>query len=265
MKEGGKMGIVETNDWLDKDFRDPIKICGKLVPYFKNQKAIEIYKQLLEFGMYHPSIQTKETVDILKKGNAWDQVKSYYEHYRKKWSGPDIPIFIFPLDKSRGFFTRQEQGKSGVSFPDKIFLFLSKLDDPRELEALFIHEYHHVCRLNSIKGNMENYTLLDSIIIEGLAEYTVWRNCGKKYLANWCNMYSKDDIENFWSKYLKNNLDCKKNERLHDQLLYGYGRIPKLLGYAAGFELVKTYYEDKSFSTKPSFSLPSEDFIIMEK
>jgi uncharacterized protein YjaZ len=258
------MGIVKTYDWLEKDLKDPIKLCERLVPYFEKQNPIEIYKQLLEYGMYHPSRQTWDIVDMLKKGKVWDKVKSYHEFYRKKWAGPDIPIFIFPIEQSRGFFTRQEKGKSGVSFPDKIFLFLSKLDDPIELEALFIHEYHHVCRLNSLNGKMENYTLLDSIIIEGLAEYTVLKNCGKKYLANWCNLYTEDQMNTFWSRYLKNNLDCKKNEKIHDQLLYGYGRIPKLLGYAAGFELVKKYYEDRNFSTKLSFSLPSANFIDTE-
>lgn len=264
MKEGEEMGIVQTYDWLEQDFKDPIKLCERLVPYFKKQNPMEIYRQLLEYGMYHPSRQTWDTVDALKRGKAWDKVKGFHEFYQKKWSGPDIPIFIFPVEQSHGLFTRQEKGKSGVSYPDKLFLFLSKMDDLKELEALFIHEYHHVCRLNSLKGNMEDYTLLDSIIIEGLAEYTVLKNCGKKYLANWCNMYEKSQMKIMWNKYLKNNLDCKKNERIHKHLLYGSGGIPKLLGYAVGFELVKKYYETRRFSTKLSFSISSKEFIDIE-
>ncbi|MDF1512080.1 DUF2268 domain-containing putative Zn-dependent protease, partial [Robertmurraya sp. DFI.2.37] len=33
----------------------------------------------------------------------------------------------------------------------KCFLFLTPLEDLMELEALFVHEYHHVCRMNKQK------------------------------------------------------------------------------------------------------------------
>jgi uncharacterized protein YjaZ len=261
MKEGEEMGLIQTNQWLEDSFRHPIKMCEKLVPYFKTQNGKEIYEQLLEFGMYQPSRATLNTVDLLNEGKAWDQIERYFEYYQKKWSGPDIPIFLFPLDQSRGLFIRRESSKSGVSFPDKIFLFLSNLDDPKELEALFVHEYHHVCRLNRLKGNMEDYTLLESLIIEGLAEYAVLKNCGQKYLASWCNMYAEEELEYFWDKYLKNHLNSKKKEKIHDHLLYGHGQIPKLLGYAAGFSLVQNYFKKSRFSTKLSFTIPASKFL----
>jgi uncharacterized protein YjaZ len=261
MKEVGNMGVINTLDWLEKDFRNPIKICEKLVPYFENQPAIEIYKQLQEFGMYKPSRQTWDTIEIMKVEEAGNLVQRFFDHYKKKWGGPDIPIFLFPLNQSRGFFIRQDKGKSGVTFSDKLFLFLSNMDDHKELEALFVHEYHHACRLNRLKGKMDNYTLLDSIIIEGLAEFSVLKNCGEKYLAHWCTMYTEKEIEKFWDLYLKDNINRRKKEKIHDILLYGHGRIPKLLGYAAGFSLVQRYYKQNDFSTKRSFSIPASKFI----
>lgn len=256
------MGIIRTDEWLKKDFNRPDKICERLVPYFKGQKANEIYSQLLKFGMYRPSWRTQKNLDSMFDDNAWEQVEKLFFKYKNKWSGPDIPVFLFPLEQKGGFFFRQdERNKAGVSFPDKMFLFLSHYDDPMELEALIVHEYHHVCRLRSLNKKMEDYTLMDSIIIEGLAEYAVLRNCGKEYLASWCNIYTEKEMSFFWHRLLKEQLDKKKNDRVHDELLYGGGRIPSLLGYAAGYNIVKKFYHTENYSTKLSFSIPASKFI----
>jgi uncharacterized protein YjaZ len=192
---------------------------------------------------------------------AWDKVEQLFQKYKKKWNGPDIPVFLFPIAQSRGFFLREEKSKAGVSFPDKMFLFLSHYEDPKEIEALFVHEYHHVCRLRMLNKKMEDYTLLDSIIIEGLAEYAVLINCGREYLANWCRMYTEREISSFWDKYLKKQLGKKKNERAHDELLYGGGRIPNLLGYAVGFSVVENFYKNHNYSTKLSFISPALNYL----
>ncbi|NRD78422.1 DUF2268 domain-containing protein [Bacillus sp. BRMEA1] len=256
------MGIIRTDKWLRDDFDRPIKICEKLKTYFKGQTATEIYTQLLKFGMYRSSKAALNNLHDMKDYNAWDIVDKIFYKYQKQWSGPDIPIFLFPLGQERGFFFRQEERrKAGVSFPDKMFLFLSNYYDPKEIEALFVHEYHHVCRLRTLNKNLQKYTLLDSIIIEGLAEYAVLKNCGEKYLANWCNMYSERELEIFWDRFLKQQLDKKKHDRVHDELLYGGGRVPHLLGYAVGYNIVRKYYERNHYSTKLSFSTSASEYI----
>lgn len=256
------MGIIRTDEWLKKDFDHPTKICERLLPYFKGQKANAIYSQLLKFGMYRPSWRTKRNLESMMDDHAWDQVETLFFKYKNKWSGPDIPVFLFPLEQRGGLFFRQdERNKAGVSFPDKMFLFLSHYQDPKELEALVVHEYHHVCRLRALNKRMEDYTLLDSIIIEGLAEYAVRKNCGREYLANWCTIYTERELAFFWDRFLKEQLDKRKNDRNHDELLYGGGRIPALLGYAAGYNIVRKYYQTESYSAKQSFSTPASKFI----
>ena len=42
----------------------------------------------------------------------------------------------------------------------------------QELQALFAHEYNHVCRIHILK-TLDEMTLLDSLILEGLAEDAV--------------------------------------------------------------------------------------------
>lgn len=255
------MGIIQTDRWLKDEFDRPVKICKQLIPYFKGQKEIDIYNQLINYGMYRPSRSSKLNLDYMNEENLWEQTGRLLHHYKNKWSGPDVPIFLFPLALSRGFFMRQEGNKSGVSFPDKMFLFISQLSDIKELEALFVHEYHHVCRLSSLKKKMDDYTLLESIIIEGLAEYTVLKTCGNDYLAKWCKLYSEKEITFFWKKYLSHQLLKRKNERGHDELLYGGGRIPHLLGYAAGFHIVEAFYRKNRYSTKLSFTMPAKKYL----
>lgn len=256
------MGIIRTDQWLEKDFDRPIKICERLLPYFKGQKANEIYNQLQNFGMYRPSWKSRNNVSEMKEYNAWDRVEELFNIYVKKWSGPNIPIFLFPLNERGGLFIRRdERRKAGVSFPDKMFLFLSSYEDLKEVEALFVHEYHHVCRLRALNKDFKEYTLLDSLIIEGLAEYAVYKHCGKEYLANWCRMYTDREISYFWDRYIKKQLDISKNQKLHDELLYGGGRFPLLLGYAAGYNIIRKFYEKQNYSTKLSFTQPASKYL----
>lgn len=259
------MGIIQTDKWLEEEFNRPTKICEKLLPAFNGQSAPKIYNQLTEFGMYTPSHLTKEIFNSMKETKVWEEVERIFQEYKRRWGGPDIPIYLFPIGQQRSFFSRQEEKvKGGVSYPDKMFLFLSNRLTAQEVEALFVHEYHHICRLKMQKKRFEDYTLLDSIIIEGLAEYSVLVHCGRNYLADWCSMYTDSELENLWDKYINKNLDLKKSEKKHDDLLYGLGRVPKLLGYAAGFKIVENYYKSNHYSTRLSFKLPAKQYVIAE-
>jgi uncharacterized protein YjaZ len=255
------MGIIATDEWLRKEFDQPRRLCDRLTPYFKKQNGNDVYRQLSLFGMYKPSMVSWHTFNQMLDEQTWSKIDKIYQPYKAKWEGPEIPVFLFPIDQSGGLFRKSDRTKSGVSFPDKMFLFVSPELDDKELEALFVHEYHHVCRLNKLKGNIQEYTLLDSIIIEGLAEYAVLKNCGEDYLADWCTMYSEKQIDQLWERFLKDRLSIKKKEKLHDDLLYGNGRFPHLAGYAAGFSIVQEYYQNHPFSIKKSFALSARKLI----
>jgi uncharacterized protein YjaZ len=260
-KWGEVMGIIQTDQWIVEEFEHPVKICEKLKSYFKGKSENDIYNLLMNFGMYRPTRSARKNFELLLEQKAWDKVEKLFNKYKQKWNGPDIPVFLFPVAQSSGFFFREAKSKAGVSFPDKMFLFLSHYENPKEVEALLVHEYHHVCRLRKLNKRMEDYTLLDSIIIEGLAEYAVLKNCGPEYLAVWCRMYKEKELIIYWDKYLKKQLDTKKHERVHDELLYGEGRLPNLLGYAMGYHIVEQFYKTHNYSTKLSFSNPAINYL----
>ncbi|PLR80945.1 DUF2268 domain-containing protein [Bacillus sp. V33-4] len=255
------MGIINTDEWMMRQFDNPVKICSKFADLFENDDPKNIYEYLLEFGMYRPGRTSKKTYLTLLESKIWTKVGDLFNKYKKFWNGPDVPVFIFPINEENRRLMKETDGKAGVSFKDKVFLFLSPGDDIKEIEALFVHEYHHVCRMHKIKKPLEKYTLLDSIIMEGLAEEAVNHYCGKKYIGNWCYFYSEKELVRYWDKYVSENLDLSRNNTKHDMLLFGTGPYPRLLGYAIGYQIISDFKKEGNFSIKRSLVLPANRFL----
>ena len=250
------MSIEKTKIWLEEHFDEPIKICSKLVSSSNKEDAVEFYDYLVSFGMYQPNPTSREMFHQLKDEDSWSKVENIYVKYKIKWSGPDIPVYIFPMRRTR--YSKIDH-KSGVSFANKMFLFLTPLLDVRELEALIVHEYHHICRLKYLTKPYHEFTLLDSILMEGFAEYAVTKFCGKNYNAKWTSYYNNEELEYFWEKYLMKNLQAKKTEPIHDAILFGKGRFPDLMGYAAGYQIINLLYKKKSFTFRETFTIKEDE------
>lgn len=255
------MGVEKTDIWLKDSFEHPTEMCKRMSKFQKKIELERFYQYLVQFGMYRPNSESKRVYEELKKVGIWEKVQTIYEKYKKDWNGPEVPIYIFPIDMGSRFLFKSNHSKSGVSFQDKIFLFLSNLEDSQELEALFIHEYHHVCRMKGLNKPLNDYTLLDSIIMEGLAEDAVHEHLGKKYVANWSRELTNEQFHHFWNKYIKKHLSIKKNDSLHDHLLFGKGFVPKMLGYTCGYHVIRKYRKQEHFSKKASFVSEPEIFI----
>ncbi|WP_026089113.1 DUF2268 domain-containing protein [Bacillus sp. AP8] len=253
------MGMIKTEDWLVEYGDNPLKICNKLQPYFEKLTDKEIYHYLQQFGMYHASSKVKTDIEKLQQNQTWEKVEDLFLVYQEKWKGPDIPIFIFPHRKQPLFI--KGHNKSGLAFPDKLFLFLSPKLNQKDREALLIHEYHHVCRLHTQKKSINEYTIADSIILEGLAEYTVEKALGSKYLAPWTKQYTISFLDKCWKSYFQDNTSLSRNEKKHDQLIYGRGTYPAMIGYCMGYYLVDLYFKTNNYSNKISFHISPEKII----
>ncbi|WP_428911377.1 DUF2268 domain-containing protein [Niallia sp. Krafla_26] len=249
------MGIERTDKWLDENFDQPIKLIKEQVLSSRVEDERKLYNYLRSFGMYSPNLKSKEIVESLKKHNYWTKASQIFNRYKKGWKGPDIPIYIFPIHEGI------DEAVSGVSFKNKMFLFLSPLKDIKELESLIVHEYHHVCRLNQGTKVVHEYTVLDSIIMEGFAEFAVTKNCGEKYNAHWIRRFSDDQLEKFYHRFLKEHLRAKRTDKIHDRLIFGKGFYPKLLGYSVGYWLVKKASQKQDFSINETFSIQSEEIL----
>lgn len=270
-------GVIETNTWLDEHFFEPIEILKRILPKKSVQTRESIsqhihssqtlpnpqqfYRYLQKFGMYKPTRKTHSTYEELKQKKVWSTVEKSFEKYKQKWNGPDIPIYIFPMTIDSGLFARPSNKKSGVSFHDKLFLFLTENLTQKEIEALLVHEYHHVCRMAHSDKSIEDYTLLDSIILEGLAEAAVEENCGQNHLAKWCTQYSEDQLLQYWKKHYINNLTLKKVQPRHDHLLFGERGVPDMLGYAIGYQIIQKYKQTNHLTETVTFTFDAKDFL----
>ena len=243
------MGLVRTDDWLLNNREETFEL---LRPFFNESSVEEIEAHLQQFGMLSPSYKAlDEIVKSLQKNQFWSLLEEEFITLRELWNGPDIPIFIFPSNIQNEQLVEKYNGLSGLAFKDKLFIFLSKHNNPLDAKILLTHEYHHVCRLNKYDKKEDDYTLLDTIILEGLAEYAVLERFDEDALKSWLIDYDDDTLHEMYEKYIARHINVSKNVFLHDVLLYGLeASLPPMVGYAVGFYLVKTYmnqYQTNSF------------------
>lgn len=254
------MGVIRTDKWLEESFSDRLKIEENILDTV-NMREHVLIEVLNRIGLYQPNLKTNKTYQNMKERKAWHRIALYHKKYKKAWDGPDIHIFLFPMaSEVFSLFRSPNKHKSGIAFIDKLFLFISEKVKDKELEALFVHEYHHTTRLESLGGQVK-HRLADSIIMEGLAEFAVSEYCGESYLAPWITNYQTKEIEELITEKFKPNFDIKRSDSLHDKLLFGHGTMPKMAGYAVGYKLVKDYADLHSMKTRDMIGLSTDKII----
>ncbi|MGG3449241.1 DUF2268 domain-containing protein [Domibacillus aminovorans] len=275
------MSVIETQTWLntfvkackEQQSREPYFIqcetlCDPLEDWFPKISAEELHYHLLEQGLFEPE-EWKEivtTVQKMEKNNVWRLVNQEYKRLKKKWNGPEAPIFIFPIKNAHLSASKNRIKKNGVTVMGAIFLFLSPDLVKEEIKAIFAHEYNHVCRLAYLNVENEKLTLKDSLIIEGLGEFAVKELYGEKWLAPWAHLYSFEEIVGLWKRHFVPSLTTMGKEK-HDLFLYGNNRqLPKWIGYYIGFQIVDSYQMlHGPFKNNELYAKTSEELIAGSK
>lgn len=253
------MAVVRTDKWIAESHGDPYKVCRHVTEYFPTATAAEIHLHLIMFGMYITANQGKVLSRKLQDKNVWDIASTEVQRLESEWNGPSVPVFIFPADVDNKELIRDFNGKAGVAYEDKLFLFISPHNTETEIRALLTHEYNHVCRLNSFSKREDEYTLLDTIILEGLAEMAVEQRFGKTATSLWTSLYSDEQLARFWKAFVHPNRHRRKETVIHQEVLYGSGHYPKMTGYAVGYYLVRNFLKGTDFHTKDMLALSSTE------
>uniref|UniRef100_UPI003EC0028A DUF2268 domain-containing protein n=1 Tax=Bacillus maqinnsis TaxID=3229854 RepID=UPI003EC0028A len=270
MEVSNCMGLINTQ-YLIHQSSSFQKLAARFVPYFKGALEKE-WSSILSHLQYHGMTKCWNTcqqmIDQLKEKGYFHLVMKEYKLLQKQWGGPDVPIFILPVNESSKEIREQFYYQSGIAFDDKIFLFLSTNTPKERIGTLMTHEYHHVCRLHFLTKEEKDFTFLDTIMMEGLAEYAVYHRYGENYTAKWTTLYNESQLERMYKKWVSNHLQTKvqNDERLIQNLLYGKGNYPKMLGYAVGFHMVKKYFNQHRVSEDSVIKEPAESFLkVMEQ
>ncbi|MGM8365830.1 DUF2268 domain-containing protein [Virgibacillus sp. W0181] len=253
------MGVVRTDQWLAGYYKEPTRICKKLLKYFPEASAAELHEYLGLHGMYQQPISDgARLIEAMRTTDVWRVVQKENQHLQLKWNGPNIPIFILPSDHDNYHLRRDHKGKSGLAFSDKLFLFISETNTRTEIRTLFTHEYNHVCRLAHNNKDEKKYTLLDTVILEGLAENAVRVLFGEKETAAWTTYYTNNQLENMWKELIVPNKHVKKEAYRYEEILYGFGRYPKMAGYCVGYYIVKKYMKKTNRNVDQLLHVPTE-------
>lgn len=240
-------------------------LCEPIAEHFEEFTATQLHKYFLENGLFYPDAKIFNEIRQLEKKQVWELLQGHYNKLRKAWDGEEAHIYTYPAERRNEIIMKDLNGKMGVSFHNVIVLFLTKELTIKEILALLTHEYNHVCRLQVLQKEFYELSLLDSIIIEGLAEVAVEQTVGEGLLAPWVSLYTKKELSPYWFK-AKSYFDVKGKEK-HDRFLYGdqTGRgFPKWFGYSLGYFIIKTYLEkNKNISMKDLLKLDTNE--ILEK
>ncbi|MFT0802910.1 DUF2268 domain-containing protein [Bacillus swezeyi] len=258
------MSVEKTYEWLEKaSSMQELSSC--LLPYFKKAPKADIMSlvsHLQAHGMFRSWAEGRRTMKELKKKGTFHHVKREERLLRKRWNGPDVPIIVFPVNERNRRIRVDFGSKSGLAFQDKLFLFLSSHISQAAISAIMTHEYNHVCRLENMPKEEKDMTLLDTIILEGLAENAVYERFGESEIAGWTSIYSEKQLDHFQNRLIKPHFELKRHEgRLFSNILFGKGYYPDMLGYAVGYNIVKKYLSKKKLKVADVISLPSEAFI----
>ncbi|OZM58251.1 hypothetical protein CIB95_01375 [Lottiidibacillus patelloidae] len=274
------MNIVNTKKWL-KDLDNSLenrsiftsgktllhdKLIVPLTDYFPGVNSYEILEYLQSHGLFQTkdSNQISNFITFLTQKKVEKVVAAQLKKLKKEWNGPSVNVFLLPIDEGNTDLLKELGWKCGLGFSDKTFIFLSAKVSLKGLLAVITHEYHHVCRLKHSKKDLPDFSLLDSLLIEGLAEFAVEEYVGAKHLAPWCNRYNKKVLKRFWESTMKNNLNLigKKN---HHSFLYGNeSKLPKWIGYSIGYDIVKSIIKQNThYKTADLLNKKSEELLSL--
>ena len=268
--------IGKTDRWIKKYIKeaeennantsDRIKlqqdyVINPLLPYFNGANTMEIQQHLYQFGLFIPHKNEKDKIVRWLKKDFKSHVQKIYQYLQSKWDGPSPSIFILPSNEENRELSILFNGSSGLSYPDKLFLFLPVDATTKQLAALFIHEYSHVCRLHHLYKENQEMTILDAIILEGIAEVIVRKKLGKDAGNQYIRKLDNDVFERYWNRWIKGKEATKRHDHLHDKIMSGSHSIPKNLGYLLGYHLVNQYAEENSISMKKLLYLENEIFL----
>lgn len=254
----GEMGVIQTAEWMRTHYQEPEKICEKFTKYIPLQKET-LYRFLVSKGMFRPVEGGEKEIDILQKERVWEQLAVEYRKLQEWLKGPNIPVFILLSDPYNRTVQREYNGKAGLAMRNALFLFVNSQSSIAELKALLTHEYHHICRIHANERREEAYTILDTMVMEGLAEHAVYERHGESCYAPWVSYYEKEEAIMFWRRFIQDKQGIQRGTREHDILLNGRGLFyPKMLGYAVGFHIVKDCVEHKKWNTTPLLGMDAK-------
>lgn len=240
---------------------------GLFIKEFKLSK--DELDSMLFFGMFNINTNVEFLEKQLQKMRhlQFDSfIQSELDRLQEKYpSGKPIKFELFVLDENDDFVKDKLGGVSAFTDWDGKMCFVVYPDEKVRftLKSVIAHEYHHHWRMSRLRMNEEGETLLDRLVLEGLAEHFVRIELGESYLGPMMDALSEKEARSLWKKKYRAHLYDKGSST--DFYLFGDDDlgIPFWAGYSLGYYLVKWFIERYSSISIEELTLyPSEKYIV---
>ncbi|UTR15362.1 DUF2268 domain-containing protein [Salipaludibacillus sp. LMS25] len=238
------MKVHDSSTWVLNHYIKHQSIKKTFAPLLEKrpEKSLdEWFRFLYEQGLLPVEKETKKAwFDWHKRVNK-KELERFIKKMKTIFQGPDTDIIIFPLNMKHGIILEELDGKNGIAFPGFILAFWKETLPEIDQKALLLHEYHHASRLFHRGENERSISLLESMIMEGLAEWEVANHLGEDHMAPWAKNYDRNMLLVWWKKVYHQYILLQGRHTYKSLLFGGERHIPPLTGYKLGYDIVKTH------------------------
>lgn len=280
MEVKGERTITQINNLVEH--KDRLSDMEKFLSVVKsnpqeNRKEIfmdifkfdeEEFEMMSFFGMFNLNNDInslEEQLNIMRSLNFENFIKEELELLHKQYpSNRPVQFELFILDENDDFVKSKLNGVSAFTDWDgkMCFAVLPEENVRSTIQSVVTHEYHHHWRISVLEIKEDGETLLDRMVLEGLAEHFVKTRLGNEYLGPYKDALSESQAKMIWENTYKNHIYDKGTSTD----LYMFGSKDKSLpfwgGYSLGYYLIKWFLDrNNDISIKDLTRLQSERFI----
>jgi uncharacterized protein YjaZ len=245
-------------------FKDKTSIVDSIVFLMKDRGSIdysgyadiELLKQGLLDHVGNGSIEQYKKISEEQKSEIEKTISETIKKCNDKLPVPTKNfVFVHP------YLTTEDDkvfdGVMAVAVYSCVFHLFVNLDEysKKSIENTVAHELNHTIYYYHHYDDFNNYTLLDEILLEGLAE-----NFREQYfnpeVSKWAGALDKDEA----FEALKESKDIlgSRDQKVIQEFLFGNNKHKRWTGYSAGYWLVKEFINknknlswDKLMKTNP--------------
>ena len=229
------------------ELKDKNDIVNSIVLLMKESNSIgysgytniELLKQGLLDHIGNGTIEQYKEISNKQKVEIEETILGTIEKCNDKLTIPTKNfVFIHP------YFTTEDdsvfEGVMAVAVYSCVFHLFVNLDEcsKKSIENTVAHELNHTIYYHHHYDDFNNYTLLDEILLEGLAE-----NFREQYfdpvITKWAGALSQDDAFVILKGF--QDILMSRDKKVIKEFLFGNGKYKKWTGYSVGYWLVKEF------------------------
>ncbi|WP_416151260.1 DUF2268 domain-containing protein [Salipaludibacillus sp. HK11] len=260
------MNIYDSSSWVIRYFHYKIPIIEAFSTLFREDRTKskdEWLYFLIDQGMVPITSEMKREWIKWRQQLDIAELTGFIKTIKHEFSGPNANLYLFPLNRSHKKIMEDLDGKNGCTFPNYVLLFWKEQLVLSKQKALLLHEYHHVARLHHRKETERTISLLESMVMEGLAEWEVKNRLGEDHTAPWTTLYSKQELMKWWHRLFKENINLSGRTLHYPFLFGGIGGSPPWIGYQLGYYIINEFMKyNQKLDSISLLKMPANQFLI---